>query len=76
MANINCLAGMKCLCGSEGPFLITVCMAVEMYDTGCGEAFNDMTFDNDSRCVCRRCDRMGVVGDFRRVSAEEALLQS
>ena len=74
MPNTNCLAGMKCHCGSEGPFLIGVTLDVEISDDGCGEHIGDMSFDDGAKCICRCCNRMGVVGDFRQAS-EEGLQQ-
>lgn len=70
MANFNCLDGMRCRCGSEGPFRITVRTVVEMHDDGSENLAGDLEFDNDAGCVCCHCKHAGVVSDFRRAPVD------
>jgi len=70
MSNTNCLAGMQCPCGSEGPFRITVRTVVEMHDDGSENLAGDLVFDNGDWCVCCRCKHAGLVSDFRRTLVE------
>lgn len=72
MPNTNCLRGMQCACGNEGPFRITVRTVVEMHDDGSENLTGDLVFDNNDWCVCCRCGHAGLVSDFRREPIDRA----
>lgn len=69
--NINCLEDMKCpTCGSLGPFGIRCSVAVVAYDDGTDEE-SGFEWEDDSFCICRKCDFAGKVRDFKAKKAKK-----
>ena len=64
MKNENCLAGMRCQCGSYGPFEIYGECSFLVTDDG-AEQTGDVAWDDDSYCFCRSCLRNAEVRDFQ-----------
>jgi hypothetical protein len=63
--NTNCLEGMKCpQCGSYYPFAIKATSVFLVYDSGT-ESYSNVEWDDESRCVCDRCDFTGKVKEFK-----------
>jgi len=58
---------MKCpKCGSLEPFNIGCHAMLEVTDDGTDIAKGyDIEWDNDDTCVCKSCDHLGVVQDFK-----------
>ena len=54
MQNDNRLKGMRCSCGSYGPFLITSRVWAEVTDEGV-EEYTDCKWDENSYCICKVC---------------------
>jgi len=63
--NVNCLEGFKCPeCGVLEPFYIEVITTVTMFDEG-SDNHGDLTWEDDSYCVCSECEYEGKVKDFK-----------
>lgn len=65
MTNVNCLEGMKCPCGSYGPFGIACDNVMLVSDAGVLDNIGDYDWNDDAYCECRSCMRTGKVGDFK-----------
>jgi hypothetical protein len=77
--NENYLEGMRCpRCGSEEPFNIGVNAMVEMCDDGGCDFVDgcDLRWDDDSDCVCPKCEYSASVGDFKKSEIGPTLRRS
>jgi hypothetical protein len=65
MANTNCLEGIRCpKCGQEDEFRIACTMVCTVIDDGT-EKIGDIEWDENSWCLCPRCEKDGKLKDFQ-----------
>ena len=70
--NTNCLEHTACpQCGNDSALKIAVKTLAHVTDDG-AETFGDLEWDDQSFAACPACGREGKLGEFRRLSPEEA----
>ena len=70
--NTNCLEHTACpQCGNDSALKIAVKTLAHVTDDG-AETFGDLEWDDRSFAACPACGREGKLGEFRRLSSEEA----
>lgn len=64
--NTNCLEGWRCPeCGQCDEFKVSAVQTVTLTDEGTGPVDNaDAYYDDESFCMCARCEHEGKVSDF------------
>jgi hypothetical protein len=68
LVDIGCKA-----CGSRGPFNIELMCLATVMDGWIDHGIGTDTWSLDAKCVCTRCGRAGVVGDFTTDGLDERL---